>query len=534
MITQRALPGACLALLLAAGSLPAQISFSRVYTRPEAPPAEVLRRLNLNLAWKGYVPMDGRRDGILRVDLDGRDLFVMTRSGLVVRMDAETGKVIWRTRVGKPYSILPFLATNGRSVYLIANVDLFGIDRATGTKKWEYRLPGGVSAAPVVDKLRIYISTSAGRLYAYKLPLVGVEEGSEVGESLVYGGREVFDRRPRPIWEEVTNIQLAYRPVQTSDTLFVVSPDGQGIGYSKFLKEGGTSTELYSFRLEGKVRFAPSQFIDIIKRKGSDIPEDVGTAYIASDDSAVYAVNMTNGKLRWRHNTGTPVRRKPIALQKDVFITSEREGLARLDRIDGDAVWRIPRGGAVLESNAEADQFLAANDRFVYANDRSGRLLILDRKRGVKLSMLDTTQFPVPVVNEVTDRLYLMANDGLIVCLHDRDQVTPIRHRQGVEGNVVPVLKILETKIKAPGLKAAPLRDVLARLTAEYKIEFVVVEAQFRMAGNANVEERVIETPKADDIPLKEYLQRLLTLVNATYRVSGETILIVPGKPAKK
>src|SRR5262249_34651692 len=153
---------------------------------------------------------------------------------------------------------------------------------------------------------------------------------------------------------------------------------------------------IYQFSTEGKVRVPQGQFGE--------------TAYIGSDDASLYAVNMNNGRLRWRYSAGSAITRQPIAMPGDVYVTSEREGMARPDRTSGDSVWRIPRGRAVVEANYDADRFLAANDRFVYAADRSNRLLVVDRKRGVKLSMLDTSAFHIPIVNELTDRVYLAGN----------------------------------------------------------------------------------------------------------------------------
>jgi outer membrane protein assembly factor BamB len=522
MISRTTFLGALVAGAVLTVAAQAQINRSRIYSRPEVPSADVLRRLNLVVAWKGYVPLDGGRDQIILTDIDGGDLFVITRSGLVARYDAETGTPRWRTRVAKPYTIAPFLAANARSVYVIANVELYSLDRATGTQKWDYRIRRGVSAAPVVDTQQIYIPGSNGILAAFYLPFVGVGDtrsgGADTARSLVYGSRdELRVIRPTPVWEDQTNIQLAFRPLQTADTLLVISPGGKALGFSKFLREGSATTDLYEFSTEGKIRVPPGQYGDI--------------GYLGSDDAAVYAVNLSTGKLRWRHTAGTPITRKPIALDRDVFVTSEKEGMARLDRESGDAMWRVPQGRRLAEFNPDVDRFLAANDRFVYANDYSGRLVILDRRRGVRLSMLDTSAFHVPIVNEVTDRLYLAANDGLIVCLRDRDVRTPIQHRRALQERLTLAVKVLEQPVTAPPGKPSTLREVLAQLRLKYKLKFVPAERAFKEAGMGDFQERQVSTPAANKRPLKDYLQRILSQVNATYQVVDDTILLVPGKP---
>ena len=63
----------------------------------------------------------------------------------------------------------------------------------------------------------------------------------------------------------------------------------------------------------------------------------------------------------------------------------------------------------------------------MYATDASGRLLVLDRNRGTQLAGYDPGDFVVPISNESTDRLYLASNDGLLLCLHDRDYAVPVR-----------------------------------------------------------------------------------------------------------
>jgi outer membrane protein assembly factor BamB len=500
----------------------AQIHRSRIHSHPIVPSVEALRRLNLVEVWRAYVPMDGRRDAILRIDLHRRDMFVVSRSGQVARIDPETGEQRWRARVGKPYTILPVFAANNRSVYVVANADIFALDRARGTQKWSYALKAGLSASPVVDETQVYLPSANTRLYAYYLPFISVEdrEGRVVSRSRVYGAPDSRgEATPRPVWEEETNLTLAFRPLQTSDYLFVISPDGKAIGYLKILREGLGSTEAYRFSTEGRIRVNPGQYGDI--------------GYIGSDDAAMYAINLTNGKLRWRYSTGTAVSREPVALEKDVYVTSDREGMARVDRESGDSMWKIPRGSAFVPSNSDADRFLAANERFVYAADRSGRLVVLDRKRGIKLSMLDTSAFRVPVVNDTTDRIYLASNDGLIVCLRDRDQVDAIRHRATLEQASAPILKLLEEKVNEPGGKAMTLREMLANLRLKYKLKFVVADRAFREAGNPNVLDAVVNLPRIENRPLKDVVKMVLEASKATYQIVEDAILVTPGKPGK-
>src|SRR5262245_4300001 len=119
MSPTKVLAAAVVSVALAVPAATAQDHRRNIYSTPELPSAEALRRLNLVQSWRGFVPMDGRKDGFLRIVFDGNDLFATARSGLVTRIDAETGQVRWRARVGKPYTLLPYITMNRRSVYLI-------------------------------------------------------------------------------------------------------------------------------------------------------------------------------------------------------------------------------------------------------------------------------------------------------------------------------------------------------------------------------------------------------------------------------
>jgi len=125
------------------------------------------------------------------------------------------------------------------------------------------------------------------------------------------------------------------------------------------------------------------------------------------------------GRIVWRFATGGPIMNKPAVMDDDVYVGARGAGLYRISRPDGHEIWR----------NREAYRFVAANRKFAYAMDNHGRLMVLDVARGTRLTTYDTHELPVPVVNELTDRVFLGSNDGLLVCLHDKAYATPLRNR---------------------------------------------------------------------------------------------------------
>ncbi len=111
----------------------------------------------------------------------------------------------------------------------------------------------------------------------------------------------------------------------------------------------------------------------------------------------------------------------------DVFVSGHRKGLYRVERATGRPNWL----------NEQADRFLSTNQKFVYALDRSGALLVLDYARGTTLAQYDVRDWLVPVPNELTDRFYLASHDGQILCLRNRSDKLP-RYNKTFEVRLPP------------------------------------------------------------------------------------------------
>jgi outer membrane protein assembly factor BamB len=404
---------------------------SRLYTTPAPPPAEVLDRLRLQTAWTITVPTDGRRDGFYSVQLAPRagaaqDLLIQTRSGGVMSLDAATGRVRWSTRVGMPYRVAQPVAYNHDYVFVINNIELYALERDTGRLQWLYDMPEAAAAPPVADDDQIYLSLSNGRFTAYGLPNLAlwaklVREGKAPGSMTALESARVKKGIDLPAIGPLSSAREAYRlapsgpqpterysyptddkiegtPLQAGDRVLLPGVGGLVEGLAK-----GGPRVAWDLRARGRIRVPAAQYDE--------------TAYIACSDFNVYAVSITAGRVFWRYSAGGVPSDQPVALDEDLYLPVDHARLLRLRRADGEEMWR----------NHDATRFLAATRKFVYAADRNGRLLVLDRDRGTTLSTYDGTRdFVFPVQNELTDRVYLAANNGLLVCLHDRDSVTPL------------------------------------------------------------------------------------------------------------
>jgi hypothetical protein len=550
--------GAGLAVVLAVAAVAAQ-ERSRVYSDPSPPPREALERLNLVQGWRAYVPMDGRRDGFVSVQLAGKQLLTLTRSGGVTALDAETGQLLWTVHIGLPYKTEQAPGFNSRSVFVMNNTRLHALDRRTGITQWFYSVPFGVSAPPIADEENVYICSVGTRIFAYRLPFLGqvAERKPEAAGTVPPAGapspvvpvppkpgdsprppdrtgyvpiperqaqEEALNPKPRLVWDDTTNVPLELVPLQTRDLVVLPSPRGAVVALTKAILINEVVAEPYRFQAEATIRIPAGQFDE--------------TAYVGADNGNLYALNMVTGKVPWRYSAGSPITRRPIATEKDVYVTSEEAGMTRLDRATGEVGWRIPRGREVADTNPDADRFLAANPKFVYATDRSNRLMVLERERGTTLSRYDTRDFVFPVPNEFTDRLYLAANSGLIVCLHDREYTSPFVHKKVEEKPPEPAapLAVREKQLKQkllrpitePQGEPMPLRALLDTIEKKYAMRIILSDKAFKEAMLEPIGEKPAAHPKADAVPLGDVLTQILQPLGAKWDQVTDTVFVTP------
>lgn len=521
---------------------------AKIYSQPVPPPGELLDRLNLKMSFRTYVPMDGRQDGLATVQLSGRTLFVQTRSGLVTLLDAETGAALWRQRVGRPYVAEHALAFNSREVYAVNNVYLYALDRLTGALNWEIRLPEGVAGAPVADETMLFVPSQTGRLTGYLLPrpdlystspfaprgksaakpVAALREGrgsTTTVSHLTGSAREAtttaedFMPQPTRVWTEVTSARLELPIVMTSDRLLVPTPGGTVLGMAKLLAANRQSPLAYRFSTESPIR-AGAGYAD-------------GVVYVGGEDGNVYALETAGGRLQWRFTLGVAISRRPAVTTEDIYVVAGRLGMTRLDRVTGQPMWRIPTRGGVAESNAVADYFLAANPKYVYALDASGHLMVLDRRRGQTLSGFDSRDFVFPISNDITDRVYLAANNGLIICLHDREYPIALRHRQREEELNNPVRQRLEQRITDPGTPEIPLDEMLDSWTKRYPpLRFRIEEAAFQQAGRELPNRKGVKMPAAKDKRLGDVIKDTLAPIQCIFEIVGDIVIILPAPAA--
>jgi outer membrane protein assembly factor BamB len=400
------LPFSGLALLLLGTPLAAQDSRTRLYSHPCIPSAEVLERLNLEKSWLTLVPSEGRRDGFMAIRILSDQILVQLRSGVICSLDPSDGSIQWQVHFGTPYRSTIGFDLNDDTIFGYNSLHIFGFDRKAGTRLWEFAPAGVPAAAPLADHDQLYLPEIGARMDAYVLRELDVSNiapppsatGKAPTEAEVTAASKARYIRtvPRGAWTYFSEGRnLEHQPVQSPQAVMMPTTDGHFMATQKV-------APLTLYDIAASPLSAPLTQLDTV-------------AYAATVDNRVLAIDIPSGNILWTANTAGMITQRPLATDEDLYVATEGVGIYRYNRRTGEEIWHFPNGAFVL-----------ANNRLMtYALDRNGFLAVLDRARGTLLSRLNTRDFAYPVANDVTDRVYLAANNGTLLCLHDRSVPRP-------------------------------------------------------------------------------------------------------------
>lgn len=528
----------------------------KIYTQPDVPSQDALDRLNMKMVWRTFSPMEGRRDGYHDIQIMDNYVLAQTRSGTVILFHGTTGETLWKTNFGKPYQVVHNLAFNDKFIFAINENDIYALFRSDGSIAWRSSFTIAITATPSADNIHIFLCGSDNRVYCYALPMfgpnrqfIGYEKSDRLGklrlqtvkeieesESGVDGGglfvskiqARTMGPQPLPTWVYKTRLKLDFPPLVTDDIVGLIGQKGEMITLSKFSEIKNTTTETNTgYATDGLIIATPEVSNNL--------------AFIASLDSCLHAYDLQKGKLAWRYTIGSAITHRPFITQDEVFVSGERNGLAKVATASGEPMWAIPSQGRLSPTQEKSDRVIAVNPKFVYSMDKSGRMVILDRNTGTALTTWDVHDFVFPVTNRSNDRIFLAANNGLLVCLRDKDYPSPVLHfptmqvepvsPDAAKGPVTESLsKALETPITEADGGEKPLKEALDIISKKYMINFEISKKAFLDGKIEGIEDRPVKLTAIDNKPLNEWLKEILGQIQVSFQPVGDKVLLFPAK----
>jgi outer membrane protein assembly factor BamB len=402
--------GALVALLAVSVMVDAVYS-GRLISRDDA------RHLGLERAWFAQVRLDRSRNQVERAVLANDRLDVLTTAGVLQEFNAQTGETLWIASVGE--ASFPNLgpAVSEQFVALINGSTLFVLDRTDGRPVKVRRVGGAPGAAPALTKGHVLVPLLNGRVEGYPID-------KEIVTPWYY---QSFGRAKVP-------------PSATADSVVWATDSGH----------------LY---------IAAAEDLSVRSRleTGSEISAPAAHrkpfVFVAAVSGEVFGVEEDTGRKRWKYATGYTVTRAPAAVGDRVYVTSDEPALHAIDAASGVAKWETP-GVA---------QFAAASRDRVYGVDKLGALVVLDAATGAVVGRRPADLSTVALVNDQTDRLYLVSDDGAVQCLREIGAKEPLYHQPAASeseqkktepGETQPIApESSDVEDTVPGEEAAPPAD---------------------------------------------------------------------------
>lgn len=334
-------------------------------------------RYGLQRAWFSHVSVNANRSYVVEWKLYNDRLYALTSAGVLQAMDAETGATVWTKSIGRPDGSFPGLGANDNYVGVISGTTLHLLDPEEGHLRVSHYLEGAPAAAPVMSKRYVFVAMSNGKVEAFSL-----------------------DNPEESPWFHQSIGRIFHEPTVTNE---VVSwPTDRGFLY---VSQANVPRVLFRVETGGEIVAPPAELKPYL--------------YIASRDGYLYCVHELSGVDMWKWSTGFPIINRPAAVGNTVYVASEEPALHALDHKSGRPRWIAPG----------VQDFVMEGKRHVYGLDSMGYLVVIEKESGGVLGRFWTGEQSTALVNDQSDRIFLVSETGLVQCFHEAQSPEPTYYR---------------------------------------------------------------------------------------------------------
>lgn len=281
-------------------------------------------------------------------------LFFVNNNGFAVALDADSGRQLWKRRIGRLNASSPTFHKNRLYVVNLEPGHVLKLDARTGKTLWKRDLPGRAESSPVVVGRSVYFGCECGELFSLSTVNGNVRWttglGGPVKAAPAYSGGTLFvgDYGGYMNAVDAKTGKLKWQ----SDSL------GQGFGTSGAFYStpavafgrvyaGNNDTRVYSFdRRDGTIAWTYSTGGYAYSGPAAARTSRTGpTVYIGSFDGNIYALNARSGEPRWVRSAGGQVIGSATAIGNIVYIAEfDDTSTTGFAMKGGRTVWRYPRG----------------------------------------------------------------------------------------------------------------------------------------------------------------------------------------------
>lgn len=368
----------------------------------------------LEVLWEAQAVLNVDRDKVAHIVNDEDVVFVQSTAGVVTAINAETGREMWTTQVGRTDEISMPATSNADIVMIVAGPALYAIDKFSGRQLFSYRLNSAPSAGPVITSGSFFIPLSDTSVAACALKHL---QYLERNHKLPPGIAQAI------AWRFVTGEVITRAPVAGASRVAFVTD----LGNIFVVDIGGVQTGKSKFQF--LLRSHPTAPLTLVSR-------DQEYLLAAAANNRLFCIGMnTNGRMQWTFPLGHRVSEPITVIGQDVYVVDDAGELMSLGLKSGLPMLTVDGKPLVL---TDVKTLVSVTDKAFYVIDSSERLLTVDRKSGAVVAKAQYPGLTVPVRNSVTDRLYLSSASGRVVCLKESGIDFPIYHQNPERSPIMP------------------------------------------------------------------------------------------------
>ena len=442
-------------------------SRSTLYSELEA------ESIGLTRAWFQQVTMDINRDSITHVTLQDNTLFITTDAARLHAIDGNTGVTLWSRIVGEMGEETLPAAANSKVVAVVHGTEIHVFDRFNGKRLLVipfYEPPGG---GLQLSERYIYLPTLNKKIYAYPLQKLNPADPTL---KMSYEQVEAYKNNPtvsKEISEKIALLlkddrveQYQLEPIDPNTVQAcpaIGHPLVQPVLCSQMLNSEAFSwvTDINSLmiahlnfsktknalKLHYRVSLAPEllyidplhlgkvdvEYLNEMNWRPTFVPKDISQANLQKGDKAkgglillgagsgfVFAVNDLSGDVQWKFPAGISVADPIGACGGNCFVPTFNGTFYCVDMKNGQQKWMIPR---IL-------QYVTSGKTKLYVINMLNRLVVLNLADGRPIDSLPLDVDAQVVFNVESDRIFIVAPDGLVQCLHEIDSPEPVYYRE--------------------------------------------------------------------------------------------------------
>ncbi|MBF0142967.1 MAG: PQQ-binding-like beta-propeller repeat protein [Magnetococcales bacterium] len=319
--------------------------------------------------------------------LEGKDLFVATSQGEVVRVDARDGGVHWRVDTEGGISGGVALAA-GRLFVGNREGVLLALDRESGKPLWKRNVGSSVSSAPAVAGERLVVVTLDGHVHAFR---------TTDGEPL-WVHESPFE--PQVVMGSAT-------PVMDKGLVYVGLASGEVTALSQQDGRPKWSHNLSQSRRGGEIEMLRDVDADVVLMPVS--APGLRMAYAVSFQGNMVALHAESGDLLWER--AVSAIRRPLILNNQLIVPDLEGNLVALSADDGVVLWKTRLSDGLLTAPVEYRGKIGVADG-------GGRLFVVEPASGRVLGMerLGEAILADPMVAH--EGIYLWSNEGNVILVH--------------------------------------------------------------------------------------------------------------------